>query len=381
MSSLAFAAIVLLALASPGTAEPLEGNWNSFNRGELEKLIATLGKTSPDYDPAHPPYAVFDWDNTSVFLDVEEATLVYQLDNLAFAATPAQLDKALRTGTPSDAEVEALLDDISQSYSWLYLRLRAGGSLAELKGSPHLESFRAKFLLLYQLLEEKHGAAVAYPWMPHRFAGMTDSEVRGVTHQAVEWQLGQPIETVQWESHPSLPGKAGMVTVSWRNGLRLVPEMQALYQNFRSAGFDVWVCTASFAEGIREVSSSSDFGYGHPPDQVIGLELERDDQGRYLPQRKAGSEITFKEGKTQAIRRLLISRYGYGPAFVAGDSNGDANMMVDFPDTRLSLVMDLKLPEDSPIGQLAALARAQRGKPGARFLVQERDESSGQLVP
>ena len=36
-------------------------NWDSFNKSQIEKLIATYGKTSPNYNPAKPPYAVFDW--------------------------------------------------------------------------------------------------------------------------------------------------------------------------------------------------------------------------------------------------------------------------------------------------------------------------------
>lgn len=381
MSKPLAAAFLLLALAGPVVAQPLEGNWNEFNRSELESLIRALGKGSASYDPAHPPYAVFDWDNTSVFLDVEEATLVYQLDNLAFGATPAQLQQALRTDLPDDPEARALLEDVIDSYAWLYLRLHAGGSLEEVRGAPHHENFRAKMLKLYQLLEDKHGHKLAYVWMTYRFAGMTAKEVRATTHQAVEWQLGQPIETVEWKSPDSLLGKAGLVSVSWRSGLRLLPEMQSLYRNLRDAGFDVWVVTASFVEGIREISSAPVFGYLNSPGKTIGVELEQDGQGRYLPRLKAGTELTYAEGKTRTIQRLLVSRYEYGPALVAGDSIGDANMLVDFPDTRIGLIVDAKHPADSPIGQLVTRARAMRGQPGARFLVQDREESSGRLVP
>lgn len=371
----------MVALAGPLVAHPLEGDWNEFNRAELESLMNAVGNRSAGYDPAHPPYAVFDWDNTSVFLDVEEATLVYQADNMIFTATPAQMDKALRVGLPPDTEVKALVDDVIESYAWLYLRLHAGGRLEEVKNGPHHQNFRAKLLRIYQLLEDRYGPETAYPWMPYRFTAMTAEEVRAVTHQAIAWQLSQPIETVLWESPESLGGKAGLVSVSWSNGLRLLPEMQSLYRKLRDSGFDVWVCSASFVEGIREVSSVPAFGYLNPPTSTIGLELEEDSQGRYLPCLKAGTELTYASGKTRTIERLLVSRYHYGPVLVGGDSNGDANMLVDFPDTRVGLIMDTKRPPDSPIGHLVAQARALRGQPGARLLVQDRDERSGRLIP
>jgi phosphoserine phosphatase len=379
MNSFALAAIVFLAMVGPVAAQPQGGDWNAFNRSELESLIATLGKGSPNYDPARPPYAVFDWDNTSVFLDVEEATLVYQLDTLGFAATPALLDQALRTKIPNDSAILALIDDVVESYSWLYLRLRAGASAKELSGKPHHLNFRAKFLRLYQVLEEKHGPEVAYPWMPYRFSGMTAEQVRSVTREAVAWQLRQPIGSIEWESPKKLAGKAGVTSATWRNGLRLYPEMQGLYRSLRKAGFDVWICTASFAEGIGEVSSSLQFGYGNPASRVIGLQLETDDQGRFRPVNKA--EITYAQGKTQAIERLLVAKYGAGPALVAGDSDGDVSMLTAFADTKVSLILEIQQRPDSPIGELVNRARLQRGKPGSRYLVQKRDEKTGRLLP
>lgn len=381
MNHLAFAALVLLALTGPVASQPLEGNWNSFNRAELRSLIREQGQGSPGYDPAHPPYAVFDWDNTSVFLDVEEATLAYQLDFVAFKATPAQLEEALRANLPADPEVKDLLDDIVESYAWLYLRRRAGGGREAGRGTPHHLAFRAKYLRLYHLLDSKHGSPVAYPWLPQRFTGMSAEEVRALARQAVEWQLSQPIETVEWSSPSALLGQAGQVTSSWRNGLRVLPEMRDLYDALRQAGFDVWICTASFEESIREISSASDFGYANPPERVIGLRLERDADGRYLPRPLAGAEMTWGPGKFEAIRRRLQSRYGRGPALVAGDSNGDVDMLMGFGDTRIALIVDTGQSADSKIGKLVSQGRLLRGRRGARILVQERDESTGTLVP
>ena len=354
--------------------------WHAFNRRRLTQVMESLGRKAPDYDLRRPPYAVFDWDNSSVFLDVEEATLVYQLQNLTFAAPVEDFKGALQTGLPQEPQLQDLLADVLESYAWLYhhfegLKAELAEQLSE--DTPHLQAFRCKFLKLYQLLEEKHGAEIAYPWLPYRFVAMTASQVRRLTRKAVLWQLEQEIGTITWESPPSLPGRFGPVTVSWRNGLRLLPEMQGLYAELRQAGFDVWICTASFSEGIREISSAPEFGYHNPPEQVIGMELECDSQGRFLARRSEEADFTYAKGKTQAIKRHLLPRYGYGPALVCGDSNGDADMLVDFPETEISLIIDLKHDFASPIGELAERARRQRGQEGARFLLQQRCEREG----
>ena len=360
--------------------DTLGGHWNAFNRSRLTQVIQSLGREGPDYDAIRPPYAVFDWDNSSVFLDVEEATLVYQLQNFVFAATVEELQAALHMGLPQDSQLQDLLADVLESYAWLYDRLGDYGEPGA-EQSLHLQSFGCKFLKLYQLLEENYGAELAYPWLPYRFVAMTASQVRELTRKAVLWQLEESIETITWKSPPSLPGRFGPVTVTWRNGLRLLPEMQALYQELRRAGFDVWVCTASFSEGIREVSSAPEFGYHNPPEQVIGMELERDSQGRFLPRRSEDADFTYAKGKTEAIERHLVNRYGYGPALVCGDSNGDADMLVDFLETEISLIIDLKHDSACPIASLVDRARRQRGQEGARFLFQERCESQGCFLP
>ncbi len=344
----------------------LHSGWSSRNRERLELLLE---------HPSQGNYAVFDWDNTCVFLDVEEATLVYQLDRICFAAEPDCMMEALRQGVPQEDEVVvAHLQDIDESYRWLWPRyngLFQYGSHESVEGSPAHHNFRAKLLNLYAYLEHNHGAEVAYTWMPFRYAGMTAQQVRKVTAEAVRWQLQQPIETVRWQSAGD--GRTGAVSVEWRSGLRLLPEIQSLHRALLSAGVDVWVCTASFVEGIREIASSEEFGYGLSPERVIGLQLEEDAQARFLPCRKVGSEITYAEGKTEAVRRILHSRYGRGPILVAGDSNGDAPMLRDFEDTRLSLIIDTNRPTDTPIGELATLAR--EGHP--RYLLQSRDEVNG----
>lgn len=369
-------------------------NWDSFNKSQIEKLIVTYGKTSPNYNPAKPPYAVFDWDNTMVFLDVEEATLIYQLENLRFNMTPEQMDKALRMSVPKTnfvkdynnaagqpVNIDLVVPDAVDSYRWIYSNykgLKGSLSLEEVKKNPHYTNFVTKVRYMYEAIGDTFDVSVAYPWVLYLFTGQNESQVRGMVNETLAWQKTQPIQKVKWTSPASLPGKAGVVSVSWKNGLRLMPEMQELIKTFRDAGIDTWICTASFVDVIKEISSNPAYGYNNPADRVIGMELERDANGIIQTEFRKGYAQTQQKGKTQALNRFVVPKYGYGPIFVAGDSEGDMNMMQDFADTKQVLIVNRLKGKD--IATLSKQAVESYGKPDAKVLLQGRNDNTGEFV-
>jgi phosphoserine phosphatase len=372
------------------------GHWDAFNRAQIEGLIASQGKASPGYNAAKPPYVVFDWDNTSVFLDIEEASLIYQLENLVFGATPAQLEVALRKNIPKKdflpaynnaagqaVNIDRVVPDIVASYTWLYQNykgLKGDQSLAVVAMSPHYGAFITKVRYLYEAIGDTFDHDTAYPWVTYLFVGMTEAQVRKLTADTVAWQLKEPVAKVKWTSPAALPGRAGVVSVSWKNGLRLQPEMQQLYAAFRNAGFDVWVCSASFVDVIKEISSNPAFGYNNPPERVLAMELERDAKGVIQPEFRRGYDQTQGPGKTKNIQRFLVAKYGYGPSFVAGDSEGDQNMMADFADTKKVLIVNRLRDPKTDIGKFSAMAVQNYGKADTRYLLQGRDDNTGAWV-
>lgn len=372
-----------------------EGNWNTFNRTQIEKLLSFHRKGGPGHNPAKPPYAVFDWDNTMVFLDIEEAVLIYQLQNLRFAMTPAQMDRVLRLNVPGadflaaynnasgrPVNIDRIVPDIVESYTWLYCHyagLRGTLSLIEVKQNPHYANFTTKVRYLYAAIGGTFDVSISYPWVIYLFCGLDGAQVRQLTRETVDWQLTQPIEKVTWTSPASLPGRSGVVSATWKNGLRLLPEMQDLLHAFRDAGIDTWICTASFVDVVGEMSSRPEYGYGNPSSKVIGMELARDAAGVIQPEFRRGYDQTQGSGKTRMIERLLVTKYGCGPIFVAGDSEGDADMLRDFADTRLILIIDRR-PQGKGIAELARIAAANYGKDEPKVLLQGRDDSRGRFV-
>ena len=99
------------------------------------------------------------------------------------------------------------------------------------------------------------------------------------------------------------------------------------------------------------------------------------------PEYRRGRDQTQGPGKTKNIRRFLVSKYGYGPCFVAGDSEGDQNMLADFADTRKALIVNRLRDPKTDIGRFSALAVRGHGDPGTRYLLQGRDDNTGEWVP
>jgi len=273
----------------PESKQLIQGNWDKFNRAQLNKMMALYGNTNPNYNPAKKPYVVFDWDNTCVFLDTQEAALIYQLEHLLFKMTPAQMNNAIRMGLSNKdfdkdynnaagqpVNIDKIAPDIVKSYTWLYNNyegLKGKKSLAEVKKSPQYQDFTTKVRYLYEAIGDTFDHAVSYPWVLYLLTGMTEAETRAITAKTTEWQLTQPVAAVKWTSPASLPGKAGVVSITWKNGLRFIPEMQDLYHKLRANGFNVYVCSASFVDMIKEASSNPKFGYNNSDQNVLAMEL------------------------------------------------------------------------------------------------------------
>lgn len=382
---------------NPLTKELIVGNWDKFNRAQLNKMMAEYGIGSANYTPNKKPYVVFDWDNTCVFLDIQEAALIYQIENLVFGMTPAQFNTAIRMGLSEEnfgkdynnatgefVNINKLAPDLVDSYTWLYKNykgMKGKKSLEEVKKNPHYMNFATKLRYLYEAIGDTFDHSVSYPWVTYLSTGLTEKQVRDFTAKTTEWQKTQPIAKVTWTSPASLPGKAGVVSITWNNGMRLLPEMQDLYHKLRANGIDIYVCSASFIDVVKEISSNPKFGYNHNDNMVYAMELERDAKGRIMTQFKKGYDQTQGPGKTKTIERFLVSKYGYGPIMIAGDSEGDQNMMADFDSIKVVLIINRLRKPSTIIGGFSKIAVDTYGQTDAKYLLQGRDDNKGVLVP
>jgi phosphoserine phosphatase len=395
--SFLFALILTALITVVSHAQVLDqGKWEPNTRIQIQKMIDSNGIKSSLYDSAKKPYAVFDWDQTCIFNDTEESLFRYMIDNLAFKATPAEFALAIRNGVPTDdfgksynnrdgrpVSINLIAADLEEDYKFLYNNYigQKRKTLDEIRATEEFIDFRGKLAYLYEAIGGTFSADVSYPWVLYLFAGMTEDEVRAVAEKANDAALHDSLDTYTITSSEKRPGKAGVVSLSsYKKGLRLAPEMSNLMNVLRDSGFDVYVCSASHETVVRVFAGLPKYGYNVPPENVIGMKTKMENgvyQGEYdysddYPQ-------TQQKGKSVAIRQLLVSKYGYGPVFVAGDSQGDFNMATEFSDTQLTLLINRLRTDD--FGKLGIQAVKEAGSDRARYVMQGRDENTGQFRP
>jgi hypothetical protein len=412
-----------LSLMAPAHAQfrppsPFDAaRWAPLNAARIEAVIAQCGKDSPSYDPAHKPYAVFDWDNTSIMNDCQEALLMYQIENLAFNFTDKEFSRVLRQDLPGGpinpgsgyatvdgkpVSLQDLADDIAADYAWLrteqtrirlddemrqtphvgsnpaWQRESTARALDAIRKSAQFEDFRAKLCFMYDAICDVCSIEVGYKWVIYLLANYSPAEIAALAQASNDQGLGDGLRKIQYISPRELPGKAGVVATTHFHGLRIHEEMRALMHALRAAGFDVYVSTASLDDVVRVFAGHPNYGYGVPPENVIGLRLDLEN-GKYLARYRKGWHFNWGPGKTVGIQNELVSKKGYGPAIVFGDSDGDAWMLRDFADTRLAVIVNrLKKGE---IGIDSQKAAAAIGQPDARFVLQGRDERTGIMIP
>jgi phosphoserine phosphatase len=370
------------------------GRWQAGILQRIEGIILNAGNTSRSYSAQRKPYVVFDWDNTSIMNDTEEALFMYQINNLAFAMPPADFAAAITRGVPAGnflpaynnaagqaVSLAAISEDLLADYTWLWQNYRGmQGKLAldEVQGNEIFIDFRAKLYYLYEAINDSYGPDVGYPWVIYLFSGLSVSQVSQLAEDSNDYGLGDALRKVKYSSPTSRPGKAGMVSVSHSHGLRLTPEIAQLMHTLRAHGIDVYVSTASLEDVVRVFASHPKYGYALPPENVIGLRLEMDGQ-TYRAEYRKDWPLNWGPGKSVVIRRELASKKGYGPLMVLGDSDGDYDMLRDFPDTALGVIVNRL--KKGKIGSLCKLASEQAARSDARFMLQGRDERTGQWLP
>jgi phosphoserine phosphatase len=375
--------------------EPIDpARWSAFNAGEINRLLQTVGKASKGYNPNKKPYAVFDWDNTCIMNDCEEALFVYQIEHLAFKLTPDGFAQVVRQGVPAGVfkddyktvdgkpvQAEDLAADIEADYRWLhaaYQGLAGSQTLEQVTATEQFKDFRAKLCFMYDAICDTHPIEVGYKWIIYFFKHYTPAELQALVEASNDYALGDALRKTKLASSDKLPGKAGQVVATRFFGLRMHSEMAELMHTLRANGFDVYVSTASLDDAVRVFAGHPKYGYHVPAENVIGLKLEMVD-GKYDARYKEGWHFNWGPGKTTGIQNVLVAKKGYGPALVLGDSDGDAWMLKDFADTKLGLVVNrLKKGE---IGERSKSAAASIGQPGARFILQGRNEHTGVFLP
>ena len=393
------AAIDTTAHYKPDPTQLITGNWAPATRARIQAVI--------DENAGKGRYVVFDFDNTSVIFDVEEALLIYQIENLAFKIDPADLEGVLETQIPDlntpvgktvddkDVTVAHLVADITSDYKWLYENYEgfgAGGKygLDYIHATNQYQDFAAKLRYMYTSVGDTFDASVSYPWVTYLFTGMTPDEVYDLASASHKyWADYGRYATETWTSPVELPGEAGVVSISFTTGLTFTDELKDLYATLMANDIDVYIVSASFIDVIRAANDT--MGYNVPEDHVFAMRNVLVD-GKYTNEYDYnwGGEGKYAQtqaaGKSTIITNFIAPKYeDVGPLMVFGDSAGDWNMMTDWMekgDTVLGVIFNrYRKPSSDPIWEGSNEAAQNIGSADARFVLQGRDENTGELRP
>ncbi|MDQ0861851.1 haloacid dehalogenase-like hydrolase [Bacillus sp. V2I10] len=369
-----------------------EGKWAPHTYKAVQSLIDKYGKNNPKYNPKKKPYAVFDWDNTNIMNDTEEALFVYLIDHLAYKLTPEEFSKIIRKDVPpgefledyknlegNPVTIEEIAADVDRDYQFLYQELQRGKSLEEVTATDDFKDFKTKLLYMYEAINDTHGANIGWKWILYFFTNMTREELQSLGEASNDANLGRELSKVTLKSPESLKGEAGVVSSSYYTGIRLTPEMSNLMHTLQANGIDVYVVTASLGDLVEVFANNPKYGYNVPKNNILGMRLEMKD-GKYEPYYKEDWPFTGMHGKTEVIQKEIASKKrGRGPILVAGDSNGDYEMMTEFSDTELVLIVNRV--SGGNIGKLSAIAASQIGEKNPNYVLQGRDENTGLWIP
>ena len=343
--------------------ESAEAGWNPYVKQAIDDFIATYGGTEN-------AYVVFDFDNTTSIFDVEEQLAVYQLQVMAFAFTPDEIEEILFTelgdhdedrtdlgyGNGSYADWVA---DIAAAYDYLYTTygpFDADGFDAEaqatIQADPQWAEFATKMRAMYDLVYDAESPAVAYPWVLYWFTGMTEEEVYNLAKASHTYYGAVETSTVLWETAGE-GTKVGAVSYEWTSGTGVAEEMKGLYKALDDAGIDVWVCSASAIDPIRAAVDA--FGLHDYVTGVIAMARTLDENGKYVNsydyETGYGWQVVEGEwvkdnlalgaqtqgfGKVEAINNAIMPKYnGVGPLACFMDSTGDWNFCTEYANTKL----------------------------------------------
>jgi phosphoserine phosphatase len=375
------------------STELITGNWATETRAAIQNVI--------NANKNQNKYVVFDFDNTSVINDVEEALLVYQIETLDFAIQPDGLYDVLKTQIPDmnaavgknnagqDVSCEQLAQDIVADYTVLYNSYAGLGgtqSLDAVHQTAEYQDFAAKLRYMYSAVGDTFDASVSYPWVTYLFSGMTPTQVRTLASASHHYwsEYGEFTEET-WTSPAT--GQAGEISTTYLTGITFTDELTDLYQTLMANGIDVYICSASFIDVILAAACDPAFGYNLPEDHVYAMQLKMEN-GVYIPEYNydyGGTGLyaqTQAAGKSTVIRNFLLPKYnGAGPIMVFGDSAGDYNMMTDFPETQLGVIFNRYRKPSDPIYDLSVEAANTIGSANPHYVLQGRDNNTGELIP
>ena len=309
-------------------------------------------------------YCVFDFDNTCVIHDIQEVTYNYMIDNLVFKMDKITFATNLKKDVAGEEKIDKLIENLTKSYDFLYDNYieNEERDLELIKTTKEYIDFSAELRYLYKYIGVVYDDIIRTVWGTYLFSGFITEDFKTVGKLAVESAFNEELKIEK------LKDSNGQVEAIFRRGLRAIPEIEELIAELRKQGRRVFIVSASHEELVKSYACRV---LGFADDEVYGMRSKKDSNGIFYGEYEDNYPPTQNDGKSKLISQFLVHKFGKGPSFVAGDSNGDSFMMKDFDNTELCLIIDRNLD-----GNIAVL----KNEIGDKYIVQGRNEFEGKFI-
>ena len=354
-----------------------EGRWNKKNREELIKLI--------EENKNQGNYVVFDWDNTSIQGDTQKNLFNYQTKKLLYKIEPSEFERLIRKDIPIEKfsmvyknlngeilNIERLAKDLRARYDFLYENyiLKEKKNFQEIILTEEYKDFVAKMHFLHNAVADSFSNKATCLWEFFLFTGFSQEELKIITKNSNDYALGDKLGKLYIESSDILTGESGKIRTEYENGLRIRPEIADLFCELRRNEIEVHIVSASMQEVIEVFATDSSYGYNLDIKNIHAMRVKNSGKSnKIIDEYEENYPLTQRVGKVTAINKYIRDRYdGKAPILVAGDAEGDENMLTEYKETQKILLMKRE-------GKLDNLVN------NGKTLLQYSDSSTGLLRP
>lgn len=358
-------------------------NWEPFALQRINQVIKTYG-TSTSLPLCHQAYAVFDFDNTSSFFDIEDHLAIYLIEEFKFTISPTELYQVLTDG-PFDIKspleencpqltLEHLAKDIVEQYALLKTQL-IDTSLTTLKETPAYIIFSTKLLAHYRYAVKHNSHLTGENWLTYWFCGYTETTFQTLANKMISWALNLPIEKKTYSTAGLEEGLSGVVTITMEQGLRFPNEIKELYHILQANHISTYIVTAS-PELLGQVAASY---FNVPVTQVLGMKIATEENGILQSRIVSDGFTTKKAGKVEAVKTIIAPLHqGRMPVLAFGDSTGDYDLLTI---EELKLGVLFNRCEKDNTQKLIHQALKQYQTDTAKLVIQGRNENTATLLP
>ncbi|MGT2785080.1 HAD family hydrolase [Streptococcus merionis] len=319
-------------------------NWEPFALQRINEIISKNGTSNP-ISRQDQPYAVFDFDNTSCFFDIEDHLVLYLIHKFAIKVSEEKLYEILTAG-PYDIKqplmdgrelltIEHLAKDIVH-YFGILKKEQGNLDLIALRKTCAYQLFRTKLLAHYYYCMRLFSPASGENWLTYWFAGYTVEDFTNFASEMLDWALQLPIKKVRYSTEGLEKGFSGSVTVDMEQGLRFPDEIRELYKVLRNNKIATYIITAS-PQLLGQVAAKH---YKVPASHVFGVQVQLEN-GRLTSKIATEALLTKGIGKLETIKQKIAPLHrGNMPIMAFGDSAGDYHMLSQIEDLQLGVLFN-----------------------------------------